>query len=119
MGDIALIAQLSHAPTCIAKGTPARAAAYSYHVPASPLLPSDSMTSPLRDGGRCTGKGGAFQQKQAQAWRELLDWEKSNPQRMDGPALSARVSLAYDEAVTVLMHYPDVGPFFVTETPSS
>ena len=54
------------------------------------------------------GKGGPFQVRQAQVWQELLAWEKSNPMRLDGPALSVRVSLTYDEALTVLMHFPDV-----------
>ncbi|KAK9788841.1 hypothetical protein WJX73_000969 [Symbiochloris irregularis] len=54
------------------------------------------------------GKGGPFQTRQAQAWADLLQWEKSNPQNLDGPALSARVSLTFDEALCVLMHFPDV-----------
>lgn len=54
------------------------------------------------------GTGGGTQQKQAQLWQEWLAWEKSNPQRLDGPALSARVALAYDEALTILYHYPEV-----------
>lgn len=58
--------------------------------------------------GSGAGKGGGAQQRQMQLWQELLAWEKGNPQRLDGPALSARVALAYDEALTVLMHYPDV-----------
>ena len=66
------------------------------------LLPNRS--SPVT----AAGKGGPFQVRQAQVWQDLLAWEKSNPMRLDGPALSVRVSLTYDEALTVLMHFPDV-----------
>ena len=45
---------------------------------------------------------------QAAAWRAYIGWERSNPQRLDGPALAARVSLAYEQALMSLYHHPEV-----------
>ena len=45
---------------------------------------------------------------QAAAWRAYIGWERSNPQRLDGPALAARVSLAYEQALMPLYHHPEV-----------
>ena len=45
---------------------------------------------------------------QAAAWRAYIGWERSNPQRLDGPALAARVSLAYEQALMPLYNHPEV-----------
>ncbi|PRW58683.1 Suf-domain-containing [Chlorella sorokiniana] len=54
------------------------------------------------------GRGGFTQQSQAAAWREYLAWERSNPQRLDMPTYVARVSLAFEQALMVLFHYPEI-----------
>ncbi|KAK9838494.1 hypothetical protein WJX81_002771 [Elliptochloris bilobata] len=54
------------------------------------------------------GKGGAAQAAQAAAWQRYLAWERSNVQHLDGPALAARVMLAYDQALGPLVHFPEV-----------
>ncbi|GAB4817721.1 hypothetical protein N2152v2_004767 [Parachlorella kessleri] len=53
------------------------------------------------------GRGGTVQQSQAALWQEYLEWEKGNPQRLEKAAYVARVSLTYDQALMVLLHYPD------------
>ena len=47
---------------------------------------------------------------QAAAWKAYIAWERSNSQRLDGPALAARVSLAYEQALMPLYHHPEVSP---------
>jgi hypothetical protein len=42
-------------------------------------------------------------------WRAYLDYERGNPQRLEPPALVARVGLAFDQALVVLRGYPEVG----------
>ncbi|KAI3433457.1 hypothetical protein D9Q98_003270 [Chlorella vulgaris] len=54
------------------------------------------------------GRGGFTQQQQAELWREYLAWECSNPQRLDPATYAARVALAFEQALMVLFHYPDV-----------
>lgn len=51
-------------------------------------------------------------------WKEYIDWERSNPQSLDGPALTARISLAYDQSLMYLLHYPEVMPRPTIETGS-
>lgn len=41
------------------------------------------------------GRGGYVQQSQAAAWRTFLEWERSNPQRLEHAALVARCVLAW------------------------
>ena len=54
------------------------------------------------------GKGGRLQEQQVRLWKEYIEWEKSNPQRLDGPSVAQRVSLAFDQALMPLLHYPEV-----------
>lgn len=54
------------------------------------------------------GQGGWRQQQQAVWWKEYIAWERSNPQRLDKTAHSQRVTLAYEQALIPLMHYPEV-----------
>lgn len=56
-----------------------------------------------------SGLGGHAQAEQIRLWKEYIEWEKSNPQRLDGPAVAQRVSLAYEQALMPLMHCPEVG----------
>ena len=57
---------------------------------------------------RHAGKGGYEQQQQAHAWQTYIAWEKSNAQGLPVQHLAARVSLAYECALTVLQHFPEV-----------
>ncbi|CAD7699774.1 unnamed protein product [Ostreobium quekettii] len=54
------------------------------------------------------GEGGPQQQEQIGLWLKYLEFEKSNPQRLDQPSLVARVSLAYDQALMCLVHHPEI-----------
>ncbi|KAL4431075.1 hypothetical protein ABPG75_006331 [Micractinium tetrahymenae] len=53
------------------------------------------------------GRGGYTQQQQAAGWRDYLAWEQGNPQHLDQATYVARVSLAFEQALMVLFHYPD------------
>lgn len=48
------------------------------------------------------------QGSQLQIWLEYLEFEKSNPQRLDVQQFAIRVSLAYDQALQCLLYYPEV-----------
>ena len=61
---------------------------------------------------------GSTPSAQAAAWRAYIGWERSNPQRLDGAALAARVSLAYEQALMPLYHHPEVSPGFSYKTES-
>ena len=56
------------------------------------------------------GKGGYEQQQQAEAWLAYIAWEKQNLQQQPPQQLSGQVSLAYECALTGLMHYPEACP---------
>ena len=43
-----------------------------------------------------------------EAWQAYLDFEMRNPQRLEAAALAARVLHAYEQALMVLLHYPEV-----------
>ena len=54
---------------------------------------------------------------QARLWRAYIAWEKTNPQRLQAnaeagetihPQLTARVALAYEQALMSLVHFPDM-----------
>ncbi|KAG2500896.1 hypothetical protein HYH03_001655 [Edaphochlamys debaryana] len=53
------------------------------------------------------GKGGLVQSTQADLWKQYLVYERSNPQALDTAALTARVSLAYDQALICFLHFPE------------
>jgi hypothetical protein len=55
------------------------------------------------------GKGGPAQQDQARLWKAFLEYERSNPQRLEQSALTQRVELAYMQALMCLLHFPEVG----------
>lgn len=54
------------------------------------------------------GRGGAEALEQARLWREYIEFERSNPQRLDPATLTQRVSLAFDQCLMCLWHYPEV-----------
>ena len=54
------------------------------------------------------GQGGFAQQQMHEAWQAYLDFEMRNPQRLEAAALAARVLHAYEQALMVLLHYPEV-----------
>jgi hypothetical protein len=54
------------------------------------------------------GKGGPSQQEQARLWKAFLEYERSNPQRLEQSALTQRVELAYMQALMCLLHFPEV-----------
>ena len=57
---------------------------------------------------RAAGQGGFAQQQMHEAWQAYLDFEMRNPQRLEAAALAARVLHAYEQALMVLLHYPEV-----------
>jgi hypothetical protein len=54
------------------------------------------------------GKGGYQQLEQVKLWKGFLEYERSNPQRLDTTALTQRVELAYMQALMCLLHFPEV-----------
>lgn len=54
------------------------------------------------------GRAGGRQARQAAAWREYIAWEKRNEQQLDPGAYQTRVILAYEQALMILLQYPDV-----------
>lgn len=54
------------------------------------------------------GRGKAKQAQQAAAWHEIIQYERSNPQDLDIAVYQARVVLIYEQALTVLLYYPDI-----------
>jgi hypothetical protein len=54
------------------------------------------------------GKGGHHQLEQVKLWKGFLEYERSNPQRLDITALTQRVELAYMQALMCLLHFPEV-----------
>jgi len=67
------------------------------------LEPLDLRALPLPP-----GRGGARRAQQAAGWRKFLEWERSNLQELDPGSYQARVVLAYEQALTILLLYPDV-----------
>lgn len=41
-------------------------------------------------------------------WMRYLEFEKGNPQRIETPVFISRVSLAFDQALQCLYHFPEV-----------
>lgn len=54
------------------------------------------------------GRGGAAQEQQIALWKEYLEYERSNPQRLEAPPLMARVRLAYDQCLLPMYYFPEV-----------
>lgn len=59
------------------------------------------------------GKGGPGQLEQLKLWKAFLEYERSNPQRLEPAALNKRVELAYMQALMCLLHFPEVSkPYY-------
>lgn len=54
------------------------------------------------------GRGKAKQAQQVAAWHEVIQYERSNPQNLDVAVYQARVVLIYEQALTVLLYYPEI-----------
>eukprot|EP00878_Enallax_costatus_P014549 GHUV01015220.1.p1 GENE.GHUV01015220.1~~GHUV01015220.1.p1 ORF type:complete len:323 (+),score=42.52 GHUV01015220.1:134-1102(+) len=54
------------------------------------------------------GKGGPAQLDQLKLWKAFLEYERSNPQRLEPASLTKRVELAYMQALMCLLHFPEV-----------
>ncbi|CAM6045157.1 unnamed protein product [Sphagnum compactum] len=46
--------------------------------------------------------------QQCLAWKQLLTFEKGNPQRLDAVGLSKHVAFTYEQCLMYLYHYPDI-----------
>ena len=47
--------------------------------------------------------------KQVELWHSYINWEKSNPLKVEDPALIAkRVMFAYEQSLLCLGHHPDI-----------
>lgn len=54
------------------------------------------------------GKGVPAQLDQLKLWKAFLEYERSNPQRLEPGSLTKRVELAYMQALMCLLHFPEV-----------
>ncbi|RKP25134.1 hypothetical protein SYNPS1DRAFT_16123 [Syncephalis pseudoplumigaleata] len=68
------------------------------------------LSEPLQRGSLpCPPRWSDKEMSQLAAWRRYLDWEKSDPLKIeDAAARYARISFAYKQAMMVLRFYPEV-----------
>ena len=53
--------------------------------------------------------GSQEEYKQVELWHSYINWEKSNPLKVEDPALIAkRVMFAYEQSLLCLGHHPDI-----------
>ncbi|KAL6514583.1 Cleavage stimulation factor subunit 77 [Orobanche gracilis] len=52
--------------------------------------------------------GSVKEEMQWMAWKKLLSFEKSNPQRCDNASANKRIVFAYEQCLMYLYHYPDI-----------
>lgn len=52
--------------------------------------------------------GTVKEEHQVRLWRRLINFEKTNPQRLDPAALRARITFTYNQCLLCLYHYPDM-----------
>ena len=71
-------------------------------------VPADKTLAGVMQSICAAGQGGFAQQQMHEAWQAYLDFEMRNPQRLEAAALAARVLHAYEQALMVLLHYPEV-----------
>lgn len=45
---------------------------------------------------------------QAKLWKQLIEYEKSNPQDLEAAKLSERISFTFNQALVTLYHYPEM-----------
>jgi cleavage stimulation factor subunit 3 len=53
-------------------------------------------------------RGNAKDKHQAQLWKRLIEYEKTNPQTLEAPLLKDRVAFAFNQALLYLYHYPEI-----------
>ncbi|CAM6129012.1 unnamed protein product [Calypogeia fissa] len=58
--------------------------------------------------------GSLKEEQQCLAWKQLLTFEKGNPQRLDAGALTDRVAFTHEQCLMYLYHYPDIWYDFAT-----
>ncbi|KAG0620732.1 hypothetical protein M758_4G238800 [Ceratodon purpureus] len=52
--------------------------------------------------------GSYKEEQQCIAWKQLLTFEKGNPQRLDPVGLTKHVAFTYEQCLMYLYHYPDI-----------
>ncbi|CAN0877139.1 Cleavage stimulation factor subunit 77 [Linum grandiflorum] len=52
--------------------------------------------------------GSSKEEQQWTAWRRLLAFERSNPQRIDSISSNKRIIFSYEQCLMYLYHYPDI-----------
>lgn len=52
--------------------------------------------------------GSLKEEQQCSAWKQLLNFEKGNPQKLDPVSLTKRVAFTYEQCLMYLHHYPDI-----------
>lgn len=52
--------------------------------------------------------GSYKEEQQCIAWKQLLKFEKGNPQRLDPVGLTKHVAFTYEQCLMYLYHYPDI-----------
>ncbi|CAI0400056.1 unnamed protein product [Linum tenue] len=52
--------------------------------------------------------GSSKEEQQWTAWRRLLAFEKTNPQRIDSDSSNKRIIFTYEQCLMYLYHYPDI-----------
>lgn len=52
--------------------------------------------------------GSQKEEQQWIAWKRLLAFEKSNPQRIDSQSATKRIGFTYEQCLMYLYHYPDI-----------
>lgn len=80
----------------------ANASAFSSGASADPSN-ADGATSSNTDTNQAT-----IELHQARLWKQLIEFEKSNPQDLDENKLAERVTFAYNQALVALYHYPEI-----------
>eukprot|EP00250_Pteridium_aquilinum_P018697 c24170_g1_i1 orf=244-2802(-) len=52
--------------------------------------------------------GSIKEEQQCSAWKQLLAFEKGNPQKLDPASLTKRVAFTFEQCLMYLYHYPDI-----------
>lgn len=52
--------------------------------------------------------GSVKEEQQCSAWKQLLTFEKGNPQKLDPASLMKRVAFTFEQCLMYLYHYPDI-----------
>ncbi|KAH7425316.1 hypothetical protein KP509_11G049100 [Ceratopteris richardii] len=52
--------------------------------------------------------GSVKEEQQCSAWKQLLTFEKANPQKLDPTSLTKRVAFTFEQCLMYLYHYPEI-----------